>query len=130
MMGIALPFFKRRKTWQKRGNLLFYLGFVPDLYKYLCCYMVSILMGSYLLVSRASPPRYVTGDFSIYIYICDWHCIFCVGITCPRATRDDSNPGDAFGQEALMFTKELIMQREVCRLLCCIVIYIHTHCFQ
>jgi staphylococcal nuclease domain-containing protein 1 len=35
------------------------------------------------------------------------------GISCPRAPRDDANPGDAYGQQALMYVKDLIMQREV-----------------
>jgi staphylococcal nuclease domain-containing protein 1 len=35
------------------------------------------------------------------------------GISCPRAPRDDAAHSDQFGQQALMYTKELIMQREV-----------------
>ena len=40
--------------------------------------------------------------------------LFHTGISCPRAPRDDATPGDAYGQQALMYTKELVLQREVC----------------
>jgi len=38
-----------------------------------------------------------------------------LGINCPRAPRQiaDQTPGEPFGKEALLFTKELVMQREV-----------------
>ena len=38
----------------------------------------------------------------------------CLGISCPRApnTRDEK-AGEPFGKEAHLFTKELIMHREV-----------------
>ena len=43
-----------------------------------------------------------------------YHCFNVhTGIACPRAPRDDANPGDAYGQQALMYVKDLIMQREV-----------------
>ena len=38
------------------------------------------------------------------------------GVSCPRAafnTDKQKSPAEPFGQEALMYTKELIMQREV-----------------
>ena len=41
------------------------------------------------------------------------------GIECPRGARtipgsNVQQPGDDYGEEALVFTKELCMQREVC----------------
>jgi len=40
-----------------------------------------------------------------------------VGIECPRGTRPgpagSTIPGDPFGEEAMLFTKELCMHREV-----------------
>ena len=37
------------------------------------------------------------------------------GVSCPRAAnKDDPSSGDLYGQQALFFTKEIIMQREVC----------------
>ena len=41
-------------------------------------------------------------------------CFILLGISCPRAPRDDAAHSDQFGQQALMYTKELIFQREVC----------------
>lgn len=35
------------------------------------------------------------------------------GVSCPRAGRQDGNGGEPLGQEALQFTKELVMHREV-----------------
>ena len=38
------------------------------------------------------------------------------GVSCPRASqtvKGESTPGEAFGDEALLFSKELILQREV-----------------
>ena len=38
----------------------------------------------------------------------------CAGISCPRAPNArDEKAGEPFGKEALFFTKELIMHREV-----------------
>jgi staphylococcal nuclease domain-containing protein 1 len=35
------------------------------------------------------------------------------GISCPRAPRDDATPSEAYGQQALLYMKDMIMQREV-----------------
>ena len=52
-----------------------------------------------------------TGENPVTAYLCS--CLIFPGVSCPRAPRDDANPGDAYGQQALLFTKELIIQREV-----------------
>ena len=54
---------------------------------------------------------------NVFYEVCYYHTYvvsMCpIGIACPRAPRDDANPGDAYGQQALMYVKDLIMQREV-----------------
>ena len=43
-------------------------------------------------------------------------CLFNAGISCPRASRPMDGkmvPAEPFGQEAHLFTKELVLQREV-----------------
>lgn len=47
-------------------------------------------------------------------------CVVCVGISCPRAARITTGQGvinniegDPFGNDALQFTKDLVLQREV-----------------
>ncbi len=48
-----------------------------------------------------------------------FYFILLLGIDCPRAARPlpggaGEIPSDPFGKEALLFTKELVLQREVC----------------
>lgn len=47
------------------------------------------------------------------ILLCTAHLLIPIGVSCPRAPRDDATPGDMYGQQALIYIKELIMQREV-----------------
>jgi len=45
--------------------------------------------------------------------------MWCIGIDCPRGARSGtggggSMPADEYGEEALTYTRDLVLQREVC----------------
>lgn len=58
----------------------------------------------------------------VYIYCVHVHCVYIIyslGVSCPRAGSNNTErqrqqpPAEPYGQEAMNFTKELILQREV-----------------
>ena len=55
----------------------------------------------------------------MYIYTVCIYIIYSLGVSCPRAGSNNTErqrqqpPAEPYGQEAMNFTKELILQREV-----------------
>ena len=86
------------------------------------CGVHNVVRGLRLLYSlRKFGQVFLTRTVHMYIRMCVCCTHVLAGVSCPRAPRIADGPGMAaepFGEEALLFTKELILQREVHTYVC------------
>ncbi len=62
--------------------------------------------------------KFIASGARLRLYLAKDTCLInfiLAGVSCPRAPNArDKGAGEPYGQEALLYTKELVLQKEVC----------------